>query len=87
MAQFESTYKGKVNLVFINVDEAGTPEKMQYGGVGKSTGIPLTVWVDTTGHELDEYTGILSPEELAKRTEDARNKVRLQGKTPRAPLK
>ena len=74
LTQFESSYKKKINLVSMNVDQDSSPEYKKYGHylVDLSKGsIPLTVWSDARGKVLDQFLGGLSVKELAARTEKA----------------
>jgi hypothetical protein len=70
MAQFESKYRSKINIVSINIDETETPEFKKYGKLGDlSESIPFTVWIDSNKKVLDREAAGLSFAELAKRTD------------------
>lgn len=75
--QFESTYKSKVNLVMINVDEDKTLEFKKYMKIrGKDQMIPATYWVDNTGKILQSKVGGMSAAQLQAETKTAAEKVR-----------
>lgn len=75
--QFESTYKSKVNLVMINVDEDKTPEFKKYMKIrGKDQMIPATYWMDSHGKVLQSKIGGLEASQLATETESAVKKAR-----------
>lgn len=76
MAQFESKFKNKVNLVTINVDQDKTPEYKKYGYLAqKAAGIPYTVWIDPKRKILSEETGGLSVKQLTDKTNAAIKKA------------
>lgn len=56
LAQFESKFKGKINYVFINVDQKKTPEWKKWGHLDKVTKgeIPYTFWIDSKGKVLEK---------------------------------
>ena len=75
--QFESTYKGKVNLVMINVDEDKTAEFKKYMPLrGKDQMIPATYWVDSKGKVLQTKIGGMDAAQLGKETDAAAKKAR-----------
>jgi hypothetical protein len=77
MAQFESKFKNKVNLVTINVDQDKTAEYKKYGYLAqKAAGIPYTVWIDSKRKILSEETGQMDVKQLSDRTTGAIKKAR-----------
>lgn len=83
LARFESTYKSKINLVNIDVDETGTPEFQKYGDLmRRSPSIPFTLWVDSKGNVLREERSVLSTGQLTQTTEIA---LQMVGKAPATP--
>lgn len=75
--QFESTYKGKVNLVMINVDEDKTPEFKKYTPLrGKDQSLPATLWVNSKGKVVQTKLGGMTAEQLGKETDSAARKAR-----------
>lgn len=77
MAQFESKYKAKVNIVSINVDETETPEFKDFKKFADpSDSIPYTVWLDKSGKILDKFSGELSAKQLSEKTDSAGKKAK-----------
>lgn len=76
MAQFESKYKNKVNIVSINIDDEDTPEQKKYAKAATSEYIPFTVWLDSKGKPIDEQVGSMTLLQLSQRTEAAIKKAR-----------
>lgn len=75
--QFESTYKSKVNLVMINVDEDNTPQYKRYTPLrGKDQSLPATLWVDSKGKVLHTKLGAMTAVELAQKTDSVAKKAR-----------
>lgn len=68
--QFESTYKEKLEIVTINVDERSTKEFASYGQLVQG-GIPHTVWLTQQNKPLSAQTGGLSFDQLKAETEKA----------------
>jgi hypothetical protein len=68
--QFESTFKTKANIVFINVDEKTNPLAKQYAEYKKGSGgyIPYTVWLKN-GKVVDQHVGGLELADLTKRSQ------------------
>ncbi|MFN8609095.1 MAG: hypothetical protein U0931_16285 [Vulcanimicrobiota bacterium] len=75
--QFESTYKSKVNLIMINVDEDKTAEFKKYMKIrGKDQMIPATYWVDAQGKVLQSKVGGMSATQLGAETDSAAKRAR-----------
>ena len=72
LTRFESSYKSKINLVNINVDETSSPEFQKYGTLMKrSPSIPFTLWIDSKGKVLSEERSVMSEGQLAETTQSA----------------
>lgn len=70
MAQFESKYQDKVNIIDIDLDKKDSPDYKKYEDVLKrSNSIPFTVWMDKSGKILGEEAGGMSAEQLESKTQ------------------
>jgi hypothetical protein len=61
--QFESAYKDKLEIVYVNVDERSTKEFQAYSSL-VSGAIPHTVWVTQQNKELSAQTGGMTFDQL-----------------------
>jgi hypothetical protein len=69
-AQFESTYKDRMRIVYVNVDQRDKPEfkeNSQY----MERAIPHTVWLSSKGQVLEKQTGSLTLEQLSQASDKA----------------
>ncbi len=70
MAQFESKFQDKVNIVDIDLDKKDSPDYLKYAELVKRTNsIPFTVWIDKSGKILAEETGGMSADQLGSKTQ------------------
>ena len=77
LTRFESSYKSKINLVNINVDEKSSLEFQKYGELMKrSKSIPFTLWVDSHGKVLREEHSVMTEGQLAETTQSALKMVK-----------
>ena len=68
LAQFESKYSKKINLVTLDVDEKDTPEFRKYGAGTDKMELPFTVWLDASGKKLSSKAGNLTAAQLTSLT-------------------
>jgi thioredoxin-like negative regulator of GroEL len=68
--QFESQYKDKLKLVYVNVDEKTTKEFTQYSKL-LGQAIPHTVWLNKQDQPVNEQTGAMSLSELSAASDKA----------------
>ena len=69
MAQFESKFQDKVNIIDIDLDKKDSPDYKKYEDVlRRSNSIPFTVWMDKSGKILAEEAGGMSAEQLETKT-------------------
>lgn len=69
-AQFESKYKDRMRIVYVNVDQRDKPEfteNSQY----MERAIPHTVWLSSKGQVLEKQTGALTLEQLSQASDKA----------------
>ncbi len=66
--QFESTYKEKLEIVYINVDEKETAEYKKFESFCPP-GIPTTIWFKGGQKPVETKTGSLSVQELTSISE------------------
>ena len=62
MTKIKAEYKGKVNVVFINLMEPESKRFFEYYGVAT---IPTQVLLDKKGKEFFRHTGFYSADELS----------------------
>ena len=71
MEKVKEKYKGKVNVVFINVMKSENKELSEYYGIAM---IPTQILLDKNGKEFFRHTGFYSVEELSTHFTNKKNK-------------
>jgi hypothetical protein len=68
--KFEKKFKGRAQLVHLDVDQRDTPEFKKYGPTVDKVGeIPLTLWYHSNGKVLHKKVGLVTAAELSEWTE------------------
>lgn len=68
--QFESAYKDKLEMVYVNVDEKTTKEFQAYSSLVAGA-IPHTVWVTQQNKQLSAQTGAMTFDQLKAASDKA----------------
>lgn len=68
--QFESKYKDRMRIVYVNVDQRTLPEFTENSKYMERA-IPHTVWISTQGVVLEKQTGALTLEQLSQASDKA----------------
>ena len=69
-AQFETKYKDRMRIVYVNVDQRTAPEFTENAKYMERA-IPHTVWISTKGEVLEKQTGALTLEQLSEASDKA----------------
>lgn len=74
---FAQKYRGKVQVVHVNVDQQNTPEYKLYGDkITAAGGLPLTMWLNRKGSLLRSDQRTLSSSELGDLTSKELKKLK-----------
>lgn len=69
MAQFESKFKDKIQIVDISLDKQNDPNLKKYEQlVRQISSIPYTVWLNKEGKPIDQTLGYATMAELEQKT-------------------